>query len=162
MWQGCASCLPTSDLLRAKMVNCNPICPMCQYADESIFHLLAHCPYATQCWNLSNLHVSPTGVNSIGDWLTRNTKLLDASGCCLLLMVCWYIWYARNEKIWNNRRGRRMRGETKLDDMDSWRERQREGGIAKKSEKDELGAKDYEGRRTGQTEAERMLRVRDC
>nr|GMD81887.1 probable carbohydrate esterase At4g34215 [Ipomoea batatas] len=58
--------------------------------------------------------------------------------------------------------GRRMRGETKLDDMDSWRERQREGGIAKKSEKDELGAKDYEGRSTGQTEAERMLRVRDC
>nr|GMD70733.1 hypothetical protein Iba_chr12eCG9170 [Ipomoea batatas] len=36
---------------------------------------------------------------------------------------------------------------------------EREGGIAKKSEKDELGAKDYEGRSTGQTEAERMLRI---
>ncbi|XP_031091127.1 uncharacterized protein LOC115996126 [Ipomoea triloba] len=102
MWQACSSCLPTTDLLRIKKVNCIADCPLCHQADESIFHLFAQCPFALQCWHLSSIQISYSGVPSIGEWLTNNMKQFDKHSCCLMLTICWYIWFARNDMVWNN------------------------------------------------------------
>ncbi|XP_031116658.1 uncharacterized protein LOC116020318 [Ipomoea triloba] len=130
MWQACSSCLPTADLLRAKRVNCDTLCRMCHNSDESILHLLAHYPFASLCWNLSDINISSSAATSLGDWFVQNSKNatslgdwfvqnsknlekskcnlmlnsknLEKSKCNLMLMICWYLWFARNEKVWNN------------------------------------------------------------
>nr|GLL39474.1 uncharacterized protein LOC109176682 [Ipomoea trifida] len=40
--------------------------------------------------------------DQVGDWFVKNSRLLNKSQNNLLLIICWYIWYARNEKTWNN------------------------------------------------------------
>nr|GMC69537.1 uncharacterized protein LOC109164833 [Ipomoea batatas] len=46
--------------------------------------------------------ISYSGVPSIGEWLTNNMKQFDKHSCCLMLTICWYIWFARNDMVWNN------------------------------------------------------------
>nr|GMD86234.1 Putative ribonuclease H protein At1g65750 family [Ipomoea batatas] len=65
---------------------------LCSTSDESILHLLAYCPIATQCWSLSNINMSSTPASSIGDWFAYNRKLLDNYHCSLMLMISWYLW----------------------------------------------------------------------
>nr|GMD81077.1 uncharacterized protein LOC109164833 [Ipomoea batatas] len=102
MWHACANYLPTTDLLRTKKVNCSTYCPLCRNCDESILHLLALCPTAMQVWNYSNIPISSSGAETIGDWLVFNCNRLDKFQGNLMVMICWYIWYARNERVWNN------------------------------------------------------------
>lgn len=102
MWRAYANCLPTADLLRVRRVNCNSICSLCHSSDECNLHLFAHCPLAMQCWNYANILPSNLGIDSIGDWLVSNSKQLDRFQCNLLIMICWYICHARNDRVWNN------------------------------------------------------------
>ncbi|XP_019181633.1 PREDICTED: uncharacterized protein LOC109176682 [Ipomoea nil] len=72
MWQVCASCLPTADLLQIHRVNCNTIYPLCEFVDETSMHIF----------------MILKALNSDSKWL--------------FMLICWYIWQARNDKIWNS------------------------------------------------------------
>nr|GME04994.1 uncharacterized protein LOC109155154 [Ipomoea batatas] len=39
---------------------------------------------------------------SMAEWISWHLKILDDDACCLLLTICWKIWGARNQKLWNN------------------------------------------------------------
>nr|GMC47434.1 uncharacterized protein LOC109164833 [Ipomoea batatas] len=40
--------------------------------------------------------------SSLPEWVEQNTKKLDCEQRGLFLIICWYIWQARNDKLWNN------------------------------------------------------------
>lgn len=101
VWQACSNLLPTTDNLRIRRVNCSPICILCSVQQESIRHLIINCPFAHSCLT----RIPNTLLNSdmsLAEWVSWHIKVLDEDSCCLILMVCWKIWEARNQKLWNN------------------------------------------------------------
>lgn len=50
LWRASTSSLPTKDLLRAKKVQVNDLCPMCNDQPEFVLHVFVNCAYATSCW----------------------------------------------------------------------------------------------------------------
>lgn len=37
------------------------------------------------------------------EWINTNFQRLEENGCCYIVMVCWSLWNARSEKVWNNK-----------------------------------------------------------
>lgn len=95
--------LSTRNILRRKNIalesyNCE-ICFM--HAEETVDHLFWHCPFAQHCWGLLNLNIIQTGdtfenVRAIKDQLQSQFFMLA------VILMCWTIWRARNELIFNN------------------------------------------------------------
>uniref|UniRef100_A0A803P564 Reverse transcriptase zinc-binding domain-containing protein n=1 Tax=Cannabis sativa TaxID=3483 RepID=A0A803P564_CANSA len=73
LWRAEKRCIPTMTQLQSKRVNVNPICPVCTMAPETIEHSLLSCPVVAAVW--------------------------DRVGIAL----CWAIWNARNDKVWQNK-----------------------------------------------------------
>nr|GMD52496.1 uncharacterized protein LOC109191080 [Ipomoea batatas] len=59
-------------------------CQLCQRVDESALHLFVECEYARE-------------------WADHHMQNLDNEMSCLLLMVCWKMWFIRNDKVWNGK-----------------------------------------------------------
>lgn len=102
-WQACVSCLPTADLLRMKKVDCPEYCQVCQNDSESIIHILVNCDLAKECWVLFNIQVNTDDNETFAEWTTQIFQALNKEQICLFIMICWYIWMARNDKVWHNR-----------------------------------------------------------
>lgn len=103
VWQACSGCLPTADRLISRRVQCPAECQMCQVKEENTIHLFTECDFAKSVWSLSGLPLITHGFNSFAQWLDLQVKNMDKDNCCLLLMLCWKMWTARNGKIWNGR-----------------------------------------------------------
>ncbi|XP_019198405.1 PREDICTED: uncharacterized protein LOC109192286 [Ipomoea nil] len=115
-WQACSGCLPTADHLRSRRVDCQYCCSMCQSEEETTSHLFINCSFAKECWDLSGIPVSTSVFPSFEFWVDHHVAMLDKDQCRLLLLICWRIWLARNNKIWNNKitTSRRLVEATKL------------------------------------------------
>ncbi|XP_031107832.1 uncharacterized protein LOC116012436 [Ipomoea triloba] len=70
--------------------------------DESEFHLFTRCHLARSCWDTVG-NVDYNSSNSLLDWLELNFNTKADNDLCLLISICWKIWEARNEKIWNQK-----------------------------------------------------------
>lgn len=99
-WQLCSNSLPTVDNLLAKHVPISPICQLCACADENSFHLFVGCSVARQCWDLLG-NSAYRNCYDFHEWLEGQFKSLHSDQLCLVISVCWKIWEARNEKVWN-------------------------------------------------------------
>ncbi|AAD14492.1 Hypothetical protein [Arabidopsis thaliana] len=73
LWQILAGCVPITDNLRKRGINCEIGCSRCGALEETINHTLFLCHPARQIWALSQI---PT--------------------------IIWYIWKAGNKKIFDN------------------------------------------------------------
>jgi hypothetical protein len=78
-------------------------CVLChQTIEESIFHLLIGCPFATACWNWLGLQITNQGelllcLESFRDQL-QVPFFME-----VIILMCWTIWQMRNGLIFNNR-----------------------------------------------------------
>lgn len=79
----------------------NPICPVCNSADETLSHVLKDCHYARLFWALANFptHIIYTDAANIWDWIDGirravNTELFDFFVC-----GCWKLWSNRNHVV---------------------------------------------------------------
>lgn len=102
-WRAVNGCLPTRVQLRQKNVEASHIFPMRGIHSETISHILVSCAFATSCWFYAGLS---TGVNipdSFGAWLASFFELNDVEKACEAAGLCWTIWKARNELIWNQK-----------------------------------------------------------
>nr|GMD29417.1 putative ribonuclease H-like domain, reverse transcriptase zinc-binding domain-containing protein [Ipomoea batatas] len=98
----CASYLPTADLLQIHIVNCDNLCPLCEFAAETSMHLFTLCPFDISSWNLSSLISHVISSSSLDEWIAQFLKALNSDSKCLFMLIYWYIWQSRNDKICNS------------------------------------------------------------
>nr|GMC60204.1 putative receptor-like protein kinase [Ipomoea batatas] len=86
-----------------KRVQCLVECQLCQIKDETISHLFIECELANSVWTLSGIPLTTHGFSTFANWLDYHLPILDKDKACLLLMLCWKVWLARNDKVWNGK-----------------------------------------------------------
>ncbi|XP_075473866.1 uncharacterized protein LOC142504911 [Primulina tabacum] len=55
LWQAFRNCLPTRTNLSRRGINCPLVCVICTRDMENTWHIFVSCPYAAQCWTISNM-----------------------------------------------------------------------------------------------------------
>ncbi|XP_010473903.1 PREDICTED: uncharacterized protein LOC104753332 [Camelina sativa] len=110
IWQAVSGCVSTCSRLVDRHCGTDRTCARCGAAEETINHVLFKCPPALQAWALSGVPSNP-GIFPC-DSLFANFDFLfwriqdlglDASTLQMIPWLVWYIWKARNEKVFNNR-----------------------------------------------------------
>lgn len=103
VWRALNNCLPTLMQLREKHVQVTQICPVCFVGEETIFHSLVFCSFASSCWRI--LLADNYGVleSNFAEWLNNVMSRCGQVGKAEVIVVCWSIWKARNEIVWNKK-----------------------------------------------------------
>ena len=80
------------------------ICLLCHSAEENAMHLMIKCPYTIQVWQHIGLHFNTDliwhglhATEAFFNWITGDYKLRT-----LPILVCIFIWLARNSYIFRN------------------------------------------------------------
>uniref|UniRef100_A0A803QE18 Reverse transcriptase n=1 Tax=Cannabis sativa TaxID=3483 RepID=A0A803QE18_CANSA len=102
-WRAISGSLPTRTQFQTKHVNVNNLCPVCNNAEESIFHILVSCSFALSCWHIYVISIKPVSNEDFKDWFVDVTGSLKATCSTEVLMVAWQIWNARNDVLWKGR-----------------------------------------------------------
>lgn len=107
-WKSLKGILPVGERLLARHINVDPRCKRCG-SSESVNHLLFHCPFARDVWNLSPLVGSfdVSGMTDLrADWTELQAlKCLPPSGITstpLVPWILWSLWKARNKYVFDN------------------------------------------------------------
>ncbi|XP_024013215.1 uncharacterized protein LOC112087539 [Eutrema salsugineum] len=139
LWQSLSGCVATCQNLTFRHLGSDSRCPRCGDPEESINHLLFLCPPALQVWALSDFPSLPGFFPSTSIyqnmsflfWKTKELGMTDPHKD-LYPWILWYIWKARNDKIFN---GKEISSEDTLIharvEAESWR-------IANRSEEDDV------------------------
>ncbi|KAL8097023.1 uncharacterized protein LOC141684882 [Apium graveolens] len=106
VWRALSGCLPTNSMLQQKHVPVVACCPVCDGESESIIHALVLCPVAAQCWHKAFPEQSAMVATDFFSWLDQALYKLDAWKRSEAVTLCWAVWKARNEKVWNQRMAR--------------------------------------------------------
>ncbi|KAJ0801972.1 putative reverse transcriptase zinc-binding domain-containing protein [Helianthus annuus] len=112
MWRAEMGRIATLDaLIKRKCFNGDPMCQLCEDGDESAAHLFCSCSVASNIWLLISqwCKISPIFVFSIKDLTsiheyTGLEKKARVSLQGIILVGCWCIWSARNDRRFNNNR----------------------------------------------------------
>ncbi|XP_060964920.1 uncharacterized protein LOC133033866 [Cannabis sativa] len=67
-WKALSGCLPTRTQLHSRHVLVDLHCVLCNYGEESIFHVLVQCSFAHSCWIRSALGVGHSTTTNFFDW----------------------------------------------------------------------------------------------
>ena len=108
-WQCISGCLSTCQRLAYRHMGTDKSCPRCGASEESINHLLFHCPPSRQIWALSP-------IPSSGSLFPRNSLFynfdfflwrgrefdIEEDVIALFPWIIWYIWKSRNRFIFEN------------------------------------------------------------
>lgn len=100
-WQVCQNVLPTAVNLQSKRVECPILCKLCNQEVETTDHVFIHCGVAKACWRQVD-GVEDLTANHVQEWMSTAMEKLSAYNRCLLLTICWRLWGARNQEVWNN------------------------------------------------------------
>lgn len=92
------NCLPTMCNLQTK----SAICPLCGIQRETSFHCLIQCLFAKNCWNIVWPDLSFDSFINIYTWVEYVLEH-QRDRANLISTVCWGIWKARNEAVWNDK-----------------------------------------------------------
>jgi hypothetical protein len=98
--------IPVRDKLTSKGIRCNPICPRCNKALETIEHVFMQCEWAKAIW-----FGSPMTINfehmlqevSFQDWLSDLITNKHKRNIEHIIVVIYHIWKARNLLIFQNK-----------------------------------------------------------
>ncbi|XP_062108098.1 uncharacterized protein LOC133818976 [Humulus lupulus] len=86
--------------LASKQVNVQTACPFCHEEPETIMHGLVTCFFAKQYWRRSILGFISGQAASFGEWLEEVFRVGSSEGIAEAGMLCWQLWKARNELVW--------------------------------------------------------------
>ena len=111
MWRALLDSIPTKvALIRRCIMVDNPLCGWCDGVQESTEHILTGCWFASGLWSgvaswcgiptLYVFHVKD--IVALQDYygMVGNKKLVFHG---ILIIACWRLWKARNEKIFENK-----------------------------------------------------------
>ncbi|KAG7564174.1 Ribonuclease H domain [Arabidopsis suecica] len=105
LWQILTGCVPVTENLRKRGIVCDTGCARCGEPVETINHTLFQCHPARQIWALSQVPTAmgnfPTDsiFTNLDHLFWRIPSEFDSSA---FPWIIWYIWKARNEKIFEN------------------------------------------------------------
>lgn len=101
--------LPDYNNHQLTLLRVDQCCPRCGHTEEIIMHAIFTCLPALQCWALSNIPTSPSSfpygnLMEKVDYLFWRLKNWGISEEVYRSYpwIMWYIWKARNDKIFNN------------------------------------------------------------
>ncbi|CAA7043439.1 unnamed protein product [Microthlaspi erraticum] len=105
LWQIISGCLSVGARLCSREMRVDPQCVRCSMGDETINHMLFECPPARQAWALSPIPTPPQYFPT--DALFSNMahlfwNLPDNEDMMMYPWLLWYIWKARNYKVFSN------------------------------------------------------------
>ncbi|XP_056866982.1 uncharacterized protein LOC130512731 [Raphanus sativus] len=110
LWQAISGCVATAERLTYRHLGTDRSCPRCAGPVESINHLLFECPPALQVWALSDYPSLPgyfpsTSIYQNLNFLFWKRKEVAPSRPQVdtFPWICWYIWKARNDKVFNGK-----------------------------------------------------------
>ncbi|KAK1422143.1 hypothetical protein QVD17_25055 [Tagetes erecta] len=109
MWRARLDRIPAKTGLIARGVGIGGgSCSLCIGTDESHSHLLISCPFASRVWDKVAEWCGVSRLESNG---LRDVKVitedevgsnkLKMAHCAIYMATCWYIWLARNDRIFN-------------------------------------------------------------
>ncbi|KAL9840753.1 putative RNA-directed DNA polymerase [Arabidopsis thaliana] len=105
LWQILSGCVPVSENLRKRGILCDKGCVSCGAPEESINHTLFQCHPARQIWALSQIPTAP-GIFPSNSIFTNLDHLFwripSGVDAAPYPWIIWYIWKARNEKVFEN------------------------------------------------------------
>ncbi|XP_025693017.1 uncharacterized protein [Arachis hypogaea] len=108
LWKAANRILPVNAILHQRRIIKTPTCSICQKEDETIEHALLLCPWTRAVWFGSSIQVVPTAYNvrNFGGWMMEKiTRIKTETGSeqgkilCKIGYLCWCIWKARNQHI---------------------------------------------------------------
>ncbi|XP_025608180.1 uncharacterized protein [Arachis hypogaea] len=108
-WKAAHNILPVNVNLYKRRCAVKPSCSICQAENETVEHALLLCPWTRAVWFGSSLQIAPTAnnVSSFEEWMMDTVrKIKSGTGkehdriLCKLGSVCWCIWKARNQHIY--------------------------------------------------------------
>ncbi|PWA39255.1 reverse transcriptase domain, Reverse transcriptase zinc-binding domain protein [Artemisia annua] len=112
MWRMLMDRIPTKQALARRNINCGDgLCTLCEDQEESVDHLFSACTIANGVWSgiARWLKLQPFFFFSVADIVQEfkssswsPSKRLIIKG--IMIIACWRIWKARNEKIFKNER----------------------------------------------------------
>ncbi|XP_043710514.1 uncharacterized protein LOC122659471 [Telopea speciosissima] len=110
-WRVCAEGVATGDGLLSRQVPIDPSCRRCGANRETADHLLLECPFAKAVWLDSSLSYKPptNQVPKFSDWLNswdslyRQNKKVARESLSHASFLCWYLWRARNDYVFNTK-----------------------------------------------------------
>lgn len=88
--------------LQGKHVPVQTTYPLCGEGPETIVHILVSCSFATQCWGMLNSGLHHDGMDFSG-WLSDVLKNSNRDHRAEVVTLCWMIWRARNDWVWNKK-----------------------------------------------------------
>lgn len=110
LWQCVSGAVAVNESLSKRHIGNDPSCPRCGEPKETINHMMFTCPPARQCWALSTVPSNP-GIFPSQNLFSNISYLLSRSHCGgnveeairIFPWLFWYIWKARNEKLFTGR-----------------------------------------------------------
>lgn len=69
LWKACHNILPSCVILRSKRFDVSVVCPVFHAKDESVFHVLVSCQFATLFWLASAVGFSRGVGHDFSYWL---------------------------------------------------------------------------------------------
>lgn len=90
-------------MLLQKNVFVKSLCQVCRLGEETIEHILCSCALAAQCWQRVLPQVSFNEGISFYQWWERILEVCDNEKRAEVATVCWSLWKARNELVWNKK-----------------------------------------------------------
>lgn len=110
MWKVIQNWVACQDNLVRRKCGNNSMCPICENAKETMEHVLFHCPWSRAVWFGSNkaYWVLHKEIGAVDKWmeslicgdLAKETSREDLGE---IFQLCWAIWKARNNWIFNNK-----------------------------------------------------------
>uniref|UniRef100_A0A803PF51 RNase H type-1 domain-containing protein n=1 Tax=Cannabis sativa TaxID=3483 RepID=A0A803PF51_CANSA len=89
--------------LRTKRVDVSPLCSICHIEQETILHALVTCREVSKCWDRVGIGTSVAPGAGFFDWCSAVFCNKPAAVICRVVAVCWAVWGARNNLVWNKK-----------------------------------------------------------
>jgi len=111
-WLLVQSKLLTADNLNKRHWPCDPVCSLCSQEQETAEHLILHCCFAKEVWQLMStwsqgLVQQPRAGLSIAEWwqqeLAGLPKKLRRTKAATMMYAEWNIWKERNRCIFEHK-----------------------------------------------------------
>lgn len=103
-WRLCRGILPIAETLREKSVDVHSRCTWCQENAENDMHVLFTCCFAKEVWTKMGIAgaLQPLFSDTVMALLQRVFQNSNKELTSLVSMVCWNLWYRRNNWVWNH------------------------------------------------------------